>query len=123
LFITADSENWKQEIDKLPEVYWYYFEDLPSVIQPLIEKGLRSVILFGVIKPEEKDSKGSKAVDWEGPVIQAIKILKSNFPDLFVICDVCLCPYTDHGHCGYICSETGEIKNEKSVKAIGEIAL
>ena len=61
------------------------------------------------------------AGDQEGPVIKAIELLKSKFPDLFIICDVCLCPYTDHGHCGFIDSE-GNIKNKKSVIAIGEIS-
>lgn len=96
---------------------------MPGVLEPLIAKGLRSVILFGVIKPEEKDKHGSKSIDDDGPVIKSIQLLKEKFPDLFVICDVCLCPYTDHGHCGLICSESGEIKNEKSVQAISQVAF
>ena len=55
-------------------------------------------------------------------MIPAIKELKTHLPDLMVMCDVCLCPYTDHGHCGVL-TDQGEIDNDTSVVRLGEIAL
>jgi len=91
-------------------------------LRPLVEKGLRSVILFGVPVVKKKDSVGALADDPEGPVIQTIKLLNKELPTLFVATDVCLCEYTDHGHCG-ILNEDGTINNPASVARIAEVAV
>ena len=91
-------------------------------LRPLVEKGLRSVILFGVPIHKKKDSVGTLADDPEGPVIQTIKLLKKELPTLLVAADVCLCEYTDHGHCG-ILNEDGTINNPPSVARIAEVAV
>lgn len=91
-------------------------------LRPLVEKGLRSVILFGVPVVKTKDSVGTLADDPEGPVIQTIKLLNKELPTLLVAADVCLCEYTDHGHCG-ILNEDGTINNPASVARIAEVAL
>jgi len=87
-----------------------------------VEKGLRSVILFGVPLVKKKDSVGTLADDPEGPVIQTIKLLNKELPSLLVAADVCLCEYTDHGHCG-ILNEDGTINNPASVARIAEVAV
>lgn len=69
-------------------------------LESLVKKNLSSVILFGVVSSEVKDAVGSHADSKDSVVVTAVKILKQNFPTVTVICDVCLCPYTDHGHCG-----------------------
>lgn len=69
-----------------------------------------------------QDYCGTLADDPEGPVIQAIKLIRREFPDLVVACDVCLCEYTDHGHCGLL-NEDGTIHMAPSVKRIAEVAL
>ena len=69
-----------------------------------------------------QDYCGTPADDPEGPVILAIKLLRKEFPDLLVACDVCLCEYTDHGHCGLL-NEDGTIQTAPSVKRIAEVAL
>lgn len=69
-----------------------------------------------------QDYCGTLADDPEGPVIQAIKLIRKEFPDLVVACDVCLCEYTDHGHCGLL-NEDGTIFMAPSVKRIAEVAL
>lgn len=71
-------------------------------LTPLVDKQLKSVLLFGTISRDQKDATGSACDTPNSPVIQAIKLLKSKFPDLIVICDVCLCAYTDSGHCGTV---------------------
>ena len=69
-----------------------------------------------------QDGRGSPADDPEGPVIQAIRKIRSLFPDLYIACDVCLCEYTSHGHCGLLHAD-GTIHTEPSVTRIAEVAL
>ncbi len=88
-----------------------------SFVEPLLKLGLRSVLLFGV--PCRKDGAGSGA--FEGPVQQATAQLKRRFPDLNVITDVCLCQYTDHGHCGIV--ENGAINRRKTLGALSKVAV
>lgn len=71
-------------------------------LAPLVAKQLKSVLLFGTVNKDQKDATGSACDAPNSPVIQAIKLLKSAFPNLVVICDVCLCAYTDSGHCGIV---------------------
>jgi porphobilinogen synthase len=88
-----------------------------GVVEPLYELGLRSALLFGV--PQRKDGAGSGAFD--GPVQQAAARLKRCFPGLNVITDVCLCQYTDHGHCGII--EDGRVNRSKTLEALSKVAV
>lgn len=69
-----------------------------------------------------QDGRGTLADDPTGPVISAIKLLKSAFPELYVACDVCLCEYTDHGHCGLL-HDSGLINNPPSVARLAEVAV
>ena len=91
-------------------------------LRPLVTKGLQSVILFGVPIIKKKDSVGKLADDPEGPVIQTIKLLNKELPGLLVAADVCLCEYTDHGHCG-ILNDDGTINNPASVARIAQVAV
>ena len=104
----------------MPDNYRWHVNDLSKMLEPLVYKGLKSIMLFGVVDESEKDSCGSKASD--SPVNRALVALKKDFPDLFLITDLCICPYTSHGHCG-ILHEDGSINNTESVKRLGDIAL
>ena len=122
LFISDDPED-ETPIPSLPNISRFGVKKLIPYIAGLVKKGLSSVILFGVLLNESsKDPEGSAADDPEGPVIQAIKALKENFPDLYVMCDVCLCEYTSHGHCGVL-YEDGSINTEISVRRIAAVAV
>lgn len=122
LFISDDPED-ETDLPSLPNIKRFGVKKLIPYIETLVKKGLRSVILFGVLLDEStKDAQGSAADDPEGPVIQAIKALKKNFPSLYVMCDVCLCEYTDHGHCGVL-YEDGSINTELSVRRIAAVAV
>ncbi|CAG8499216.1 5684_t:CDS:2 [Paraglomus brasilianum] len=101
IFIT-DDPNAADEIKSLPGQKRWGINKLQGFLKPLVEKGLSSVILFGVPLKVERDSTGTLADDPNGPVIQGVKLIRKEFPDLFVACDVCLCEYTDHGHCASI---------------------
>jgi porphobilinogen synthase len=99
----------------------YGINTLKESFEPLVRKGLRSVLLFGVPGDIVKDGRGSGADDVNGPVIQAIRFFRTEFPEVLVACDVCLCAYTSHGHCG-ILTEKG-IDNQASIARLAEVAL
>lgn len=73
---------------------------LPKLLDPLVANGLKSVIIFGVPVLATKDEVGGPGDDPEGPTIQAVKLIREKYPDVVIACDVCLCEYTSHGHCG-----------------------
>ncbi|KAJ1561943.1 hypothetical protein HK405_001602, partial [Cladochytrium tenue] len=100
----------------------YGVNRLKKEFAPLVKKGLQCVIIFGAVSDKGKDASGSLADDKEGPVVKAVKIFRENFPSVLVGCDVCLCAYTDHGHCGIV-RDDGSIDNEKSVARLAEVAL
>ena len=81
--------------------------------------GIPAVILFGI--PEHKDSTGSEAYEDHGIVQQAIRAIKETAPDLLVITDVCLCEYTDHGHCGVV--KNGDVDNDATLELLSQEAL
>jgi porphobilinogen synthase len=81
--------------------------------------GIPAVILFGI--PETKDALGSEASISNGVVQQAVRAIKDNVPELLVVTDVCLCEYTDHGHCGLI--KNGTVDNDSTLQLLAEEAL
>lgn len=122
LFVT-DDEDEETPIESLPNIKRFGINKLIPYVATLVSKGLRAVILFGVpLKPGVKDPYGTLADDPQGPVITAIKLLRSNFPELYIMTDVCLCEYTSHGHCG-ILYEDGSINREVSVRRIAAVAV
>ena len=81
--------------------------------------GIPAVILFGI--PETKDALGSEASNTDGVVQQTVRAIKDNVPELLVVTDVCLCEYTDHGHCGLI--KNGTVDNDSTLQLLAEEAL
>jgi len=81
--------------------------------------GIPAVILFGI--PEEKDAVGSEAYADSGVVQQAIRAVKEKVPEMVIITDVCLCEYTDHGHCGVI--KNGDVDNDSTLELLAKEAL
>ncbi|CAK9440615.1 uncharacterized protein LODBEIA_P46450 [Lodderomyces beijingensis] len=123
LFVSDDPEE-ETPIPSLPNIKRFGVNKLVPYLDGLVKKGLRAVILFGVpLKPGVKDAVGTAADDPEGPVITSIKLLKTHFPDLFIMCDVCLCEYTDHGHCGLLDEKDGTLLREPSVRRIAAVAV
>ncbi|KAH6914327.1 delta-aminolevulinic acid dehydratase [Coprinopsis sp. MPI-PUGE-AT-0042] len=121
IFITDDPDA-STIIPTLPNQRRWGVNKLEEFLGPLVQKGLKSVILFGVPLNCTKDGRGSPADDESGPVIQGIKLLRKTFPDLYIACDVCLCEYTDHGHCGLL-NDDSTINIEPSVDRISDVAL
>ncbi|KAL9095678.1 MAG: hypothetical protein Q9165_002110 [Trypethelium subeluteriae] len=122
LFI-SDNPDDETVIPSLPGQKRWGLNKLVSLLTPLIAKGLRSVILFGVpTAPNAKDTLGAAADDPKGPVILAIRLLRKRFPSLYIVADVCLCEYTSHGHCG-ILRDDGSLNNALSVERISDVAM
>ncbi|EDR08798.1 uncharacterized protein LACBIDRAFT_296233 [Laccaria bicolor S238N-H82] len=121
IFIT-DDPNASVIIPSLPGQRRWGVNKLEEFLGPLVKKGLESVILFGVPLNCQKDMQGTPADDPTGPVILAIKKLRELFPTLYIACDVCLCEYTDHGHCGLLHGD-GTIDTAPSVQRIAEVAV
>ncbi len=112
-------EGRSEEIATLPGVSRHSADRLVSAVELDLARGVAAVMLFGV--PENKDDLGSGAHDQNGEVAQAVRALRSAFgDDLLVMVDVCLCPYTSHGHCGFVAGE--EIVNDESVGALARMA-
>ncbi len=104
-------ENTAIEISSMPGCYQYSVDKLVDAAKELASLGIPATILFGI--PESKDSHGSEAYAEDGIIQQAVRAIKEAVPDLLVITDVCLCEYTDHGHCGVI--ENGEVLNDPTL--------
>lgn len=119
LFV-VEGENIKREIPSLVDQYHYSVDMLDAEIEELESLGIRAVILFGI--PDKKDSVGSGAYDENGIVQRAVREIKKKHPDFIVITDVCMCEYTDHGHCG-ILDDCGCVINDETIKYIARTAL
>jgi porphobilinogen synthase len=116
----ADRPRAKESIDALPGLHRWGVRRLREALKPAVRDGLRAVLVFGV--PDSgKDARGAGADRSDAPVPRAIEELRAAFPDLLVIADVCLCAYTDHGHCGVLRAD-GTIDNAASVERLAEIA-
>lgn len=109
----------REEVSSMPGVYRVSVDQLKKEAASCLEVGIHSVILFGL--PEKKDALGSGAYAGNGIVQQAIRELKNSSPELNVITDVCLCEYTDHGHCG--CLVGHEVDNDATLELLAQTAL
>ena len=109
----------REEVGSMPGVFRMSVDQLKKEARSCLEVGVRSVILFGL--PEKKDAMGTGAHDNNGIVQQAIRELKSASPEMTVITDVCLCEYTDHGHCG--CLSGHEVDNDATLELLARTAL
>ena len=119
LFV-IEGENIKQEIPSLPGVYHFSIDRLEEEIREIVKLKIPAVILFGVVN--HKDSCGSGAYDDNGIIQQACRKIKEVTSDLVVITDLCMCEYTDHGHCG-ILDEHGMVDNDDTLNYLAKIAV
>jgi porphobilinogen synthase len=118
LFV-VNGENIREEISSMPDNYHLSLDQLQKEVERLLDLGIKAIILFGL--PKYKDAEGSSAWQQNGIVQKAVRQLKKEFPELLVITDLCLCQYTDHGHCGIL--ENSKIKNDATLSRLAKIAL
>ena len=110
----------KTPIESMPGCYQLSLDQLLTEVTEVADLGISGVMLFGI--PASKDEAGTEAYDPQGIVQEAVKMIKQTAPRLFVITDVCLCEYTDHGHCGIIDGD-GTVDNDKTLDLLARAAL
>lgn len=120
----------KKEIPSMPGQFQWSLDKLPAEAEEIARLGIPAIILFGI--PDEKDSIGKESFAADGIIQRTIKIIKDAVPDLVVITDVCLCEYTDHGHCGIVNTgdqklnpnqPDGSILNDPTLEILNKVAL
>lgn len=114
-------ENIKNEVDSMPGVYQMSLDNILKECEILLKEGLKAIMLFGI--PETKDNIGSDSLSENGIIATSIREIKSKFPQLYVIADVCLCEYTDHGHCGILDLSLNTINNDETLKLLAKQSL
>jgi porphobilinogen synthase len=130
LFVVHGS-GVRRPIDSMPGIFQLSVDEAVAEAEAAAEEGLRAVLLFGI--PEHKDAVGSESFAADGIVQKAVRAIKDRLPNLLVVTDVCLCEYTDHGHCGLLNSETrdafhnhlaeGYVLNDETLEVLGRIAV
>lgn len=113
-------KNIKHEIESLPGNCHWSVDRVLECIDEVVKLGIPSIILFGL--PSYKNAIGSSAWDMEEPVQQACMLIKSKYPELVITTDVCLCEYTEHGHCGVL--ENGcTVNNDETLPLLAKVAV
>jgi len=118
LFV-CEGEGVRREVSSMPGVFNLSVDEAVKEVRAAKADGVKSVLLFGL--PDQKDDVGSAAYDPEAPVQSAIRAIKREEPDVLVVTDVCLCEYTDHGHCGIVIDD--EIANDPTVDQLVRSAV
>ncbi len=118
LFVTHGN-GIHRPIDSMPGVFHHSIDTLLRECEGVLADGVGGVLLFGL--PEYKDSVGSEAYADDGIVQQAVRALKRELPDLLIVTDVCLCEYTDHGHCGII--QGDQVLNDPTLDLLARTAV
>ncbi|NIT56277.1 MAG: porphobilinogen synthase [Aliifodinibius sp.] len=116
-----DGENEKVEIPSMPDYYRYTLDLLMDEIQELKEVGIQSVLVFAKVPDELKDNKGTEALNPDGLMQRAVRAIKEEFPEMLVMTDIAMDPYSSYGHDGIV--EDGEILNDESVEVLSKMAV
>ena len=118
LFVVPGKDK-AEPVSSMPGISQFTVDRAVQECREVVGLGIPAVILFGI--PERKDAIGSEAYDDAGVVQQAVRMIKESVPELLVITDVCLCEYTDHGHCGLI--KNGDVENDATLDLLAREAL
>ena len=114
--------NTQEAIDALPGHFRYGTEALLRALEKPVNDGIGGVLLFGLGAQGDKDAQGSAAWDDHGAVQHAVRAIKKAYPQLVIFTDVCLCAYTDHGHCGPL-DAAGRVDNDAACDCLSRTAL
>ncbi len=116
-----EGENKKEEISSMPGYYHYTLDTLGKELEELMEVGIQSVLLFVKVPDSKKDNKGVEALNEMGLMQRSIRFIKENYPELFVMTDVAMDPYSSFGHDGIVNEE--EVVNDPSVEVLAKMAV
>jgi porphobilinogen synthase len=120
VFVTPGGKR-REEISSMPGQFRLSTDLLLRELEPVVAQGIGGVLIFGVPEARGKNARGSAAAAPHGTVQQAIRGIRREFPDLVVMSDVCLCAYTNHGHCGVL-NKRGEVDNDATLKLLAKTA-
>ncbi len=118
LFI-VEGDNMRREVSSMPGVAQLSIDRMIEEVRTIADLGIPAVLMFGI--PDEKDAVGAGAYAPDGIVQRATRELKARYPDILIITDVCLCEYTDHGHCGLL--RGTEVDNDASLDLHAQTAI
>ena len=108
-----------EEIPTMPGQFRYSVDTQGEILSRLQDAGVKNVMFFGI--PDHKDEVGSGAYDPEGIVQKALRQARKDFPEMYLITDVCMCEYTSHGHCGVLCGH--DVDNDRTLELLEKTAL
>ncbi len=114
-----EGEDIKNPVESMPGVYQYSIDRLDEILLKVKNAGIGGIMLFGI--PAQKDEYASQAYAKDGVTQRAVSYIKKNYPDIYIVVDVCLCEYTSHGHCGMVCGE--EILNDETLPYLSKMAV
>mgnify|MGYP002760955441 FL=1 len=116
-----EGENEKVEIPSMPDYYRYTLDLLMDEIQELKDVGIQSVLVFAKVPDELKDNKGTEALNSDGLMQRAVRAIKEEYPEILVMTDIAMDPYSSYGHDGIV--DDGEILNDESVEVLAKMAV
>jgi porphobilinogen synthase len=119
-YFVCEGSGIKHEIESMPGIYRESLDSFTKTIAEDFKLGIHRIILFGI--PEHKDATASSAVGEDSIIPKTVRVLKERFgDDLFISADVCLCAYTDSGHCGLI--KDGQVDNDSTLPVLADMAV
>ena len=118
----VEGSGQRQVIDAMPHQYRLSKDMLIEELKPVVDSGVSSVLIFGLVDDAQKDACGSAACEEGGVVQEAVRAVKQAYPNLVVFTDVCLCAYTEHGHCGPL-NSVGDVENDASNEMLAKVAV
>lgn len=119
-YFVVEGEGVKEEISTMPGIYRFSIDTLVTDVKECYALGIDKVLLFGVIEDSLKDERGSLAYAEDALVCRAVRAIKAAIPEVCVITDVCLCEYTNHGHCGLL--HNHDVENDATLPLLAEMA-
>lgn len=114
-----EGENVKNPVESMPGVFQYSIDRLGEILDQIKEADIGGIMLFGI--PAHKDPQGSQAYAADGITQRAVRYMKENYPEIYIVVDICLCEYTSHGHCGMVRGE--EILNDETLPYLVKMAV
>ena len=123
----VEGEGIREEISSMPGQFRFSQDTLIEELGQVQELGVPAVILFGIPDEKKKDPKGSAGYAWDSVICQALEKTRKEVPELLLIADVCLCAYTDHGHCGIVDhdpeTDQATVRNDETLELLAQTAL
>lgn len=115
----AEGKEIKNPVESMPGIFQYSIDMLSEILDRVADSGISGILVFGI--PDHKDEQATEAYNSDGITQRAVRYIKSRYPELIIIADICLCEYTSHGHCGVVCGE--KILNDETLPLLAKMAV